>query len=201
MRGRCVGVRLIESAPHEFAAHLLFDEYGLDPFFACDRRVKDGDGSLHAEFEYEGETWEVTLSYRDSGLKHPGPRLPSGTEFRLNKMREFDLHVQSADDPVGQRSFHAHLAPRWQGMRATSGEEISVPEMINEAVNLHVQGSNIEFAEYLPLVQRAARALRIDSVYFREAHEFSTILDAERYVRLHEDAVARSRREMARSPS
>ncbi|WP_449289581.1 DUF7845 domain-containing protein [Natrinema salaciae] len=42
-------MQLIETAPHEFAAHFLFAAHGLDPFFACDSRIKDGDGRQHAE--------------------------------------------------------------------------------------------------------------------------------------------------------
>lgn len=181
-------MQLIETAPHEFAAHFLFDQHGLAPFFACDRRIKDGGGSQEAEFDFDGETWVSRLSYRDSGLEHPGTRLPSGTEFSLEEMREFDLHVESAEDPLGQRSFHVHLAPRWQGMRSESGHEISIPADIDEAVNLHVQGSNIEFDQYLPLLRRAVLAVGIESMYFEDPHEFSTILDAERYVRVHEEA-------------
>lgn len=103
-------------APHEFTAHLLFTEYGRGPFFACDRRIKDGGGSQRGEFNVDGETWEMMLSYRSSGLAHPGKRLPPGTEFQLDEMHEFSLRIESADDPVGERSFHAHIASRWQGM-------------------------------------------------------------------------------------
>ncbi|ELZ06801.1 hypothetical protein C480_07207 [Natrialba aegyptia DSM 13077] len=99
-------------------------------------------------------------------------------------MREFELTVQSAEDVVGERSFHAHIAPRWQGMQSKSGSEISIPDDLEEGVNLHVQGSNIEFDRYQPLIQHAARAVGINSRYFDELHEFSTILDAERYVRV-----------------
>jgi len=181
-------VQLIETAPHEFAAHFLFGRAGLAPFFACDRRIKDGDGSQQATFEYAGETWQASLSYRDSGLAHPGAELPTGTPFQLDEMREFDLHVNSSDDPVGERSFHAHIAPRWQGMQSKNGNEISIPEDLGEGVNFHVQGSNIEFTEYQPLIQKAMGSVRISSGYFRELHEFSTILDAERYVRVHKEA-------------
>ncbi|MFC6954078.1 hypothetical protein [Halorubellus litoreus] len=99
-------MQLIETAPHEFAAHFLFEKRGLEPFFACDRRVKDGGGSQNATFERDDETWEATLSYRDSGLKHPGRQLPSGTEFWLDEMREFELTIASDDDPVGEQSVY-----------------------------------------------------------------------------------------------
>lgn len=181
-------MQLIETAPHEFAAHYLFTHYGMEPFFAFDSLVKEGGGSQRATFEYQGEQWEVTLSYRDSGLAHPGSQLPSGKEFQLEEMGEFDLHVQSADDPVGQRSFHAHVAPRWQGMESEDGHQISIPKDIDEGVNFHVQGSNIEFVEYLRLIKTAADALGVARHYFHRVHDFSTILDAERYVRVHEEA-------------
>lgn len=74
-------MQLIESAHHEFAVHFLFGRAGIAPFFACDRRIKDGDGSQKAIFEYDGETWQASLSYRDSGLAHPGATLPTGTAF------------------------------------------------------------------------------------------------------------------------
>nr|WP_303648717.1 MarR family transcriptional regulator [Haloarchaeobius litoreus] len=177
---------MIETAPHEFAAHFLFDEFGLDPFFACNRRVKDGDGSVEAKFECDGETWVARLSYRGSGLEHPGDRLPGGTEFLLEEMREFDMHIESDDDPLGERSAHIHIMPRWQGMRSESGQDIPVPPDIDEAVNLHVQGSNIEFEEYQTLIRKAMSAVGVDGYYFRSLHEFSTVLDAERYVRIQE---------------
>lgn len=181
-------MQLIETAPHEFAAHFLYDCAGLAPFFACDRRIKDSGSSQQASFDYDGESWEASLSYRDSGLAHPGSQLPTGTAFHLDEMREFDLHVSSSEDPVGERSFHAHIAPRWQGMKSKKGHEISIPDDLAEGVNLHVQGSNIEFTDYQPLIRKAMSAVGISGGYFRRLHEFSTILDAERYVRVHEEA-------------
>ena len=180
--------RLVETAPHEFQGHLLFADHGLAPYFACDRRTEQGDESPDAEFVFRDERWTVTLSVRESGLAHPGPTLPSGTEFPLDDTREFQLYIQSKDDPVGERKVHVHLAPRWPGMRAKKvGRALSVPEEVGEAVNLHVQGANIEFDRYRPLIERAAGALAIRPESFRACHEYSTILEAERYVRLNKD--------------
>ncbi|OVE82941.1 hypothetical protein B2G88_18290 [Natronolimnobius baerhuensis] len=47
-----------------------------------------------------------------------------------------------------------------------------------------LQGSNIEFNRYQLLIQYAARAVRINSRYFVELYKFSTILNAERCVRI-----------------
>lgn len=184
----------IEPAPHEFAANFLFDEHGLAPFFAFDRRVKKGGGSQRGSFEDQGERWTVSLYYQSSNIVHPGERIPSGTEWQLDQMREFRLKVarHGEEDPVGQQSFNAHLTPRWQGMEAEGNDgttrKISVPESIREAINVRIQGSNIEFGRYTRLLRKAASAVGVRSDYFDQLHDYSNIQDAERYVRVNKDA-------------
>ncbi len=183
----------IVPASHEFAANFLFDEYGLNPFFAADRRVKEGSGSQRSVFTDQGGEWTVTLYYQPSNIVYPGERLPSGTAWRLDEVREFRMTIarHGEEDPVGEQSFNAHLAPRWPGMEAESDDgtthQISVPDGLEEAVNVHVQGSNIEFDRYRRLLQKAASAVDIRSEYFEELHEFSNVQDAERYVRVNRD--------------
>jgi hypothetical protein len=84
----------LKLAPHEFAANYLFDENGLAPFFAVDRQVKAGDGSQQSAFRHGDERWNGTLHYQDSNNVHPGPSLPTGTEWRLGQMREYRLQVE-----------------------------------------------------------------------------------------------------------
>jgi hypothetical protein len=43
-----------------------------------------------------------------------------------------------------------YIKPRWQGVRADPGQEISLPNDIKEGVNVHVQGSSIAFSQYHP---------------------------------------------------
>lgn len=179
-------VQLVQTAPHEFAAHLLFTENGLEPFFSCARAVDSESGSRQATFTHQDEQWCVKFDARESGLKHPGESLPSGREFPLVTIREFDICISSANDPVGERKLHGHVAPRWQGMQAESGQEIPVPKDIEEGVNVHVQGANIEFSEYPRLLDRAATAVGLEPGHFESPHPHSTVLNAERYVRLHE---------------
>jgi len=62
---------------------------------------------------------------------------------------------------------------------------MSVP--FEEGVNIRITGSNIEFPEYLNLLQNAASALSIRRSYFADPHDSSNIQQAERYVRLSED--------------
>jgi len=180
----------VETAPHEYTANYLYAADGLRPFFAADRAVKDGGGSVNGRFEIDGERWTTMLYYQDSGIVHPGEVTPGGTPFQLDEMREFRLKVQrhEREDSAGQQSFNAHLAPRWQGMMAESDDgdrsEINVPEAITEAVNVKISGSNIEFDRYEELLQRGFESVGIGRSYFERPHEFSNIVDAERYVRL-----------------
>jgi len=184
----------VEPAPHEFAVNYLFDAHGLAPFFAADSEVKAGGGSQRSEFLDQGERWTVTLYYQDSNIVHPGSKLPTGTEWRLDAMREFRLRVErhEEEDPIGQQSFNAHLTPRWQGMKTKKNDgsvsEYSVPHGIHEAVNVKIQGSNIEFKRYGELLQSAALAVGIRADYFADPHEYSNVQDAERYFRIREDA-------------
>ena len=186
-------MKAVELAFHEYAANYLFDDHALKPFFACDSRVKDGDGSQVAEFEIGSERWVVKLYYQDSGIVHPGPENPQGTPFKINEIREFRLSVSRhpEEDPVGEQSFNAHLAPRWQGMEIEDDQgersEYSVPETITEAVNVKINGSNIDFRRYHELLCRAAESVGIHRRYFERPHPYSNVQDAERYVRLDSD--------------
>ncbi|WP_435319572.1 hypothetical protein [Haloarchaeobius sp. TZWSO28] len=179
----------IEPASHEFVANYLFDTHGLAPFFAADSEVKSGGGSQRSEFLDQGERWTVTLYYQDSNIVHPGSKLPTGTDWRLDAMHEFRLRVErhEEEDPIGQQSFNAHLTPRWQGMKTKNNDgtmsEYSVPPGNHEAVNVKIPGSNIDFKRYTELLQSAALAVGIRADYFADPHEYSNVQDAERYWR------------------
>lgn len=181
----------VAPSPHEFKVNYLFDEFGLRPFFAWDRTLKNHQGHAVESFEYAGEEWTAELTYQESGIQHPGSHTPDGTEFLIEELREYRIQVSAADDPAGQRSFNAHVAPRWQGMEAKSGKEISVPIGFDEGLNVSLSGSNIRFPEYLPLFQNAAEALDVNRRYFAEPHPYSNVQDAEMYVRVHKDESGR----------
>ncbi len=171
---------------HEFDANILFNKHGLKPFFAADRRTKDGDGKQEANFETDGEGWKATLYFQRSGIENPGDQTPAGTRFAMETMREFRIRVEKIDDDAGQKSFNAHIAPRWPKMKSVNGRDISPPSGFGEGVNVRVQGSNIHFSRYQSLFKEAAEAVGINSWYFENRYD-STILDAERYVRIHCD--------------
>jgi len=133
-----------------------------------------------------GEKWNVTLYYQDSGIEHPGEETRDGTPFDLDEMREFRVKVQAANDDAGQRSFNAHLSPRWPGMQSVNGNDISPPKGFGDGVNVRISGSNIHFGRYLDLTQSAFESVGVNEWYFYNPED-STLIDAERYVRIHEN--------------
>jgi hypothetical protein len=149
--------------------------------------VTQGGGLQVAQFTHDREGWTTNLYYEDSGVDHPGEATLDGTRFEIENIREFRLAISSADDPVGQLKFNAHLAPRWRGMKSNKKNQIPVPEGFGEGVKIRVSGSNIEFNQYLTSLQRAADAVGIDPSYFADPHPYSNIQDAERYVRLNHE--------------
>jgi len=186
-------MRVIETAPHEFSANFLYNSKGLQPFFGCNSVIKQNDGSKTGEFELDGERWVARLSFQESNIVNPGMATPQGTEFSIETIHEYRLKVyrHPDQDDLGEQSFTAHLAPRWETMQGEKNDgstvDIHVPEGFREGVNVFIQGSNIEFERYEKLLQFGFDAVGISANYFHEPHEFSNIQDAERYVRLHKD--------------
>jgi hypothetical protein len=190
-------VNTLDLAAHEFDANLHFAENGLNPWFAADSLVKDGDGSRAGEFTHNGEQWVARLSYWGEGnlLPPTGGVTDGGTEVRHETIREFKLRVcrHPDEDPVGKQDFTAHMAPRWGGLHGETNDgdvtEIPVPPTLeNDGLNVRVQGSNIAFTRYLDLLQTAARILGFNARYFQTSEHTSNIQDAEKYARLHRDA-------------
>jgi len=146
---------------HEFDANVLFNEHGLKPFFASDSRIKAGGGSQDSSFEKYGEKWNVTLYYQDSGIEHPGGN-PRRNAVRPRRMRVSSKGQAAANDDAGQRSFNAHLSPRWPGMQSVNGNDISPPKGFGDGVNVRISGSNIHFGRYLDLTQSAFESVGVN---------------------------------------
>jgi len=195
-------MRGIETAPHEFDAYLIFDEWGLDPIFACDYVVKQSDGQRVREFTSRGEQWVATLRYQESNIVHPGDQTATGTEWQLQPdtdtspntiKREYRIEIERADDEdqYDQQGFVGHIAPRWSGMDGLSNDgsthNIYVPEEIDEGTQIRIQGSNVEFERYPELLRDGFDAVDVNPRYVDQVHESSHIQDAERYVRTHRD--------------
>lgn len=177
----------VEPAPHEFDGNAIFPT--LDPWFAADRIVKDHDGSYADAFEIDAERWTVALSFTYGNLLPPDDGVTSeGTRVDHETIREFRLKVERADDDAGQQSFSVHMAPRWDNLKGetkTGGvREIPTPPNLGDGVNIRVQGSNIRFQRYLPLLKAAFDAVGINPGYLTNLHPASNVQDAEMYVRI-----------------
>lgn len=169
----------ISPAPHEVGGNLIFTDDDLAPYFALDAVVKDAGGSRTAEFEYDGERFEATLSYQQSGL---APRDDPG--FQLESVREYRIHVV-ADDDLGERKANYQVAPRWPDMETTDGDPVETPDITG--VNVQIQGSKLRLDAYPELLRRAADALDVNPGYFQRIHGYSNIYTYEEYVRINRD--------------
>lgn len=178
--------------PHEFAANYLFPD-GLAPYFAAAREVDNGGGSRRGTFEFDGETWNVTLSYQEGGLAPPdGGTTPDGTSVEFEgPLREFRLNAV-VDDDVGEKKVKNLIQPRWKGLEShEEGEPVARPVWeIGDAVNVRAQASNVEFSDVPDIIALAASAVGIDGEKFarERVHNYSTLVDAARYVRIQADA-------------
>jgi hypothetical protein len=69
-------------------------------------------------------------------------------------------------------------------MKTTEGKSVSTPNVVG--VNVKTQGANIEFDEYPSLLRKASARLGVNMRYFEDVHDYSTVYDAARYVRVRD---------------
>lgn len=161
------------------------DHWGLAPYYAINRIVKQSGGSRRAYFSAAERRYVATLWYQqESGigaLNHPSCDLETIREYRVT------LERVSKEDPVGNESGDIHIAPRAPEMVDRDGEPISIPEIVG--INARVQASNIPFECYGDLFRAAMTALGLDERFVDDdnLHAFSNINQAARNVRIRRD--------------
>ena len=171
---------ILDPSPHEFSGNLIFTEYELSPHLPLNRQVQKSGWSVSTSVRYAGETYDVTLTCQQSGLK---PR--DDPDFHPETVREFRISMNARDD-VGERKASYHVAPRWPDMESKGDSpDPSSPNIVG--VNVRAQGSNLPLNAYPALLQRAADALKLDPAYFRDLHPDSNIFAFERYVRIRRE--------------
>ena len=190
--------RFVEPQSHEFAANFNFNQFGLQPWFACDTIVKEHNGARKTQLDALGDTWTVTLYVPDGcNLVPPADNeTPAGTEIAHDTIREFRIRLE-AHDSVGERTANFHIRPRWHrqegenkyGYTTTLGVPQSLANRSTDAVNVRVSGSNIAFDNYNTLLTLAAGAVGINSHYFsaEHLHDTSNVQAMARPVRVNED--------------
>lgn len=170
-------INTLVPGPHEIRGHLIFVKHGLKPYFGLDSITKSfGGGTTNQTFEFQGQTWSVSLGNSPSGF---APR--DDDDFDLEEVREFDLTVKMLDD-LEKKKVSYNVSPRWPNMRTKDGKDADQPNI--EGVDLHFQGANIEVDNYLVLLKRAAEAIGLNTWYFDVPSQRSNIYQFERYVRI-----------------
>jgi hypothetical protein len=170
---------LLEPAPHEVGAHLIYTEHDLTPYHALDAVVKSGDGSASATFDHGDDEFLASLSYHTSGLAPPDD---PDVNFEQETVREFDLHLSLPADDVGEKKAHYNVSPRWPDLETTDGDDVQAPDIVG--VDVETQGSNLPIDGYPDLLRAAMDALDVNPDYFGEIHPYSSIFAFERYVRI-----------------
>lgn len=180
---------LIEPAYHEFDANLIFDEYGLDPFWALESLIREEDGGpvlaeVESPEEDVDETLKIKLFYQPSGigsLNHPDQRVETIREYRIKWY---------LDDEIQEKSGSFHIAPRTPEMVDRDGDLIQIGRSLGlVGINVRAQGSNFPFQHYPELLSRAFDALDLNPGYVDPdlIHAKSNIGDLAMYVRIHRD--------------
>jgi hypothetical protein len=168
---------LAKTHPHEFAANIIFAADDLGPYWAARSRIRDLDGGEDdlGTFLHNAREYSVSLGYQNSGLA-PRP------EDDIEEVHEYRLHIHQIGAPERKADFL--IQPRWANMRTEDGKTVSTPDLLG--VNVKTQGANIEFAEYVELLRKAANVAGIRGTYFNadKIHPYSNVYDAARYVRV-----------------
>jgi cytochrome c556 len=191
----------VRPQPHEFDTHLHFSEYSLKPYYALDsvRKDYDGwrvDGKPTAKFEFDDTTWSACFDYQHQPILPPDSsavpsyRLETTPLFRLYFVAEDKLYDgERADRSERVRGGTVTVRPRWPDMKVKDDEtgEVSDAEGYMDIgqpyVDVQVQASNIDFDDYLPLVQELLAAYSINRKYVANPDPTSNVNDAAVYAR------------------
>ena len=165
---------------HRLAAHLTFDEHGLDPYWAVVSQFEpDLDG---LELTYAGEDYRIgTAAYWQGKIAaRPSDSIDGGLyEYKIGVWSKDGIESKGADF-----TFRPGFSP---ATHVDSGDEIGgIPSDLPESIRVQVEASNLPRLDVLGLLQSLADAIDIDPDYFRAdgLHEFSSIYGLETYLRL-----------------
>lgn len=180
------GFRHIAPAFHEVDMFLWFADYGLSPYWALGSLcINEFDGFHETDMELSDGVWHVRLNYNpDTGI---APR--ASDPVNGEKLYEYNLH---ADGP-GEKKASFNISPRFDDMRKPDGESLSVPWCGGEGLDIHTQGSNLSYDEYIYILQRVLQQLADDvgadfnRRYFSRPLPESNIVTTELYVRILRD--------------
>jgi len=187
----------VQCAPHEGDLHLIFDEYGLGPYFAMDAIRKDHDGwktegKPTRSIDFDGDRWALCYDYdTDNPLDprdHKDYHLQTVPEFRFYFVAKDGLYEgNQADQSRRIRGGTITVRPRWPGMTADGKPVRGVPNLGGPYIDVQVQASNIRHELYDQLALEVISAFDVNPKYLQNPHEISNWNDAAVYVRVRRE--------------
>jgi len=186
--------QFIDPQSHEADIHFIFDEDGLDPYYALNSviRVQYDDwqtkGKPTETMDFLGQSWALAADYDQQPVDpwtHQSYQMQSVPLFRIYFVAKDGLYDgEPADRSKRIRSGTMTIRPRWPGMTKEGKKIQGVPDLGKPYIDVQVQASNIEHSRYLDLVKTAMAAFGISYRYFEDPHQMSNVVDAARYVRV-----------------
>lgn len=191
--------KYLQTAPHEGDLHLIFDEFGLDPYYAMDSIRKDWDrwetdGKPTANIDLFGNSWAVAYDYdTDNPLDvwvHESYQLQTVPEFRFYFVAKDGLYDgEPADQSKRVRGGTITVRPRWPDLTANDGEPVrGVPNLGGPYIDCQIQASNIRHERYEKVLKSVVGAFGVSSHYFANPHDISNWQDMAVYVRVDRNA-------------
>ncbi|MGM0590618.1 MAG: hypothetical protein ACQETI_03135 [Halobacteriota archaeon] len=174
--------RHVAPAFHEVDMFLWFRDNGLSPYWAVSNLcINHFDGYAEIDYEVGDEPWHAYISYnKETGI---APRDADPVDGR---MYEFKLHAEGP----GEQKADFNFSPRWDDQRKPNGDLMKRPWCGGEGLDVHTQGSNLTFDEYIYILQRTLQAFADEAGtdfnrrYFGRPLPQSNIVTVELYVRL-----------------
>ncbi|MDS0241802.1 MULTISPECIES: winged helix-turn-helix domain-containing protein [unclassified Haloferax] len=191
----------IDPQPHEGDVHLIFDEYGLKPYFALDSVRKDYDGwqttgKPTRKVSWRNQTWHLAYDYDVQPIDprdHEDYQLQTVPLFRIYFVADDSLYDdEPADQSARTTGGTMTIRPRWPDMTKDGKPVRGIPNLGGPYLDVQIQASNIDHHLYHDLVQTAMEAFGVSRRYFQTPHEMSNVQDLAVYVRLsreHSEAI------------
>jgi len=187
----------VECSPHEGDLHLLFDEYGLKPYFAMDQIHRDHNGLKNGNkptqsIELDGDRWALCYDYDTDNpvdpWDHTDYNLQTVPEFRFYFVAKDGLYEgNQADQSKRVRGGTITVRPRWPGMTANGEPVRGVPNLGGPYIDVQVQASNIRHDLYHQLALEVISAFDVNTKYLQNPHEISNWNDAAVYTRVRRE--------------
>jgi hypothetical protein len=164
---------------HGVGANLIFPEHGLDPYWGL---VSVFEPDLKNELDTVdalGETFELEKSkYWQGKIADPNGDCDGG-------LYEYKLALWTDDGPSSKGADFTFRPGYPNAIHSDTGDEIDgLPDDCPESIRVSVEASNLDPDEILELLQELAIAIDLNSEYFEQPGDWSSVYKLETYLRV-----------------